>query len=354
MTLRFKDRFLVPDASSIGGNYTHAVGGFSIVGLQAKAMAAAIELYKGPATADCTVIAAEGAPLDTHTWGVVARYVDSSDYYEARVNGSNVDLVKVVAGVKTVIGGPQAVTRAVGAALQFDLVGSKLQVWYNGVLLFTATDATYAAAGPVGFSNDGTWTTYLNRFDARWDTVLTAVPNSFKITPVEYSEIVEYDSGFVQRNLIWLRPKYIFAIGYDALRTDDGTYQYILNFRRSRRGQYQSFLLQDPRLPSVTGDVFAVADGVSTLYKVNHDKADSITTYTDGSADGAVTSLASGVVVYGTPPYAGAVLSYNATNAYYRCFMVEASLDYNARVPNFYTAAFGAVQEKSLLEGVPQ
>jgi|SRR5579864_120150 len=369
MTLVFRDNFLEPNAATLGGNYSHVVSGFSVLANQATSTTTgSTELYRGIAPADATIIATEGTPVDTgHVWGVIARRVDANNYYEARVNAGNVDLIKVVAGVTTVIGGPTVVTRAVGSPLQYDLVGGTHQVWYNGVLLFTVTDTAFTLGGAqtVGFTYAGSGTLVLNRFDARWDDTFAQTPNAFSITPIEYSEIVEYDSGFIQRNLVWLRPKYMFSIGYEALRDDDTTYMYIRNFFRKRRGQYQSFIIQDPTLAGASPagsigytssgpEVFAVADGVSTLYKVGIDKATGIRTYTDGTLDSPqpVISLATGIVIYATAPYAGAVLSYDATATYYRAYMIDAQVEYVRKVPSFWTAKFTAMQDKVLIEGV--
>jgi len=84
---------------------------------------------------------------DTNRWfGVMARYLDASNYYYMTLRNSNsVSLRKVTDGAITVLATvPLTVSKDASYALRLDAVGNQLRGYVNGRLLVEATDTTHA------------------------------------------------------------------------------------------------------------------------------------------------------------------------------------------------------------------
>lgn len=91
--------------------------------------------------------------------GIAFRVVDSSNYWCITIrNDSFSQLTKVVAGVKTSAGNLNAPTYVAGAELKVVLAGSTIQLYYNGVLRNTYTDATHQSATLHGLYSSFTGT----------------------------------------------------------------------------------------------------------------------------------------------------------------------------------------------------
>jgi hypothetical protein len=85
--------------------------------------------------------------------GVVLRLEDKDNYYIARANAleDNVRLYKVAAGRrKQFAGTSREVTPGIWHTLALEARGSHFRVFFDGVLLFEADDATFDAAGRAG------------------------------------------------------------------------------------------------------------------------------------------------------------------------------------------------------------
>jgi hypothetical protein len=92
--------------------------------------------------------------------GLVWRWADASNFYELDVfdassstgTTNKVRLYKVVANVKTQLGGDVAVTltRGYKYRLHVTMVGAAINVWIDGVNLISTTDSSLSAAGKVG------------------------------------------------------------------------------------------------------------------------------------------------------------------------------------------------------------
>jgi hypothetical protein len=97
--------------------------------------------------------------------GVIARYVDSNNFYVALLNNAgNVQLFKRVAGVYTNLG-----TVAVGttnATVKLQVTDAAKKVYVNGVLQITSADNALTAAGKAGL-----------RCEANYATSITTAPN---------------------------------------------------------------------------------------------------------------------------------------------------------------------------------
>ena len=317
--------------------------------------------------ADCRIVAYEQNTAGV--WGVFARgggtYGGISDtYYRADLNGTTLTLRKSVAGTLTTIGSTVTVTRAAGAQLMLDCVGSTLQVWYGvvPVLVKSATDTDIAGASATqsaGLWNGSTTAVNIAELDVQADrTWLWGPPNGWTLTEQWHNIITEYTGGDIQRLQVWRRQKNVGK--FQQAHLNDTQFAAIKSFFSLCRGQLQPFLIQDPTWaflasPQISQRTFAIADGVNTLYKVDIDKAASITTYTDGTVDASqpLKSLLTGIIQYSTPPYAGAVLTYDAVTPYWRMYFAKDELVWVRHIPNFWTLEADIVQDKSLLEGVP-
>jgi hypothetical protein len=102
--------------------------------------------------------------------GVVARWADSSNYYVAMLDGSDAAiLAKVVGGTRTVIDGPEAVTAAATDVWKFELRGTTLKFYQNGVERCSASDGALTAKGVVGIGFGALGTTETDDINTSWD-----------------------------------------------------------------------------------------------------------------------------------------------------------------------------------------
>ncbi len=86
-------------------------------------------------------------------FGVMARYVDDSNYYYLTLRSTNtVSLRKLTNGAITVLGNYSLpITLGTWYRLRIEAVGTQIRGYVNGFLVAEATDATHArgAAGPI-------------------------------------------------------------------------------------------------------------------------------------------------------------------------------------------------------------
>jgi hypothetical protein len=366
----FRDTFARANVASLGSNWVQFGTLWTVSGFLATVAAAgAIATAKSNATADQSVQAIEqnapGGGIGVGQWGVFARGASlggAASYYEAYITATGTQVFiakKISGGALTNIAGPFTVTRAAGSKLQLDLIGSTLQVWYGGVLLGTVIDTSLTGGGTqtTGIVCDSASAVFLSEFDLAGDQTWTFIPTGYETIEEDMTEVVDYDSGFVQRNIIWQRLKAHFQFKYDYITDVDK--QTMQNFYRQARGQGITFLVADPRglgvVQAAVPEVFAVADGSSTSYKVRPDKIATLSTFTDGVLDASqpTFSLMTGAIFYATPPYAGAVLSATYTGQFYRVYF-EAKPRFIAYPPTYWKGDVHFVQEKLLEMGVPQ
>jgi hypothetical protein len=373
------DFFFRANASTLGATWSQydGGGGWSVATntAQATPTTKAYAAFVAKSTAAGQRVMAAENPLNASaSWGVFLRGVapfntGSDNYYSLEIiagaNPATLRLFKTVAGVKTQLGTDMTITRASGAILQLDATGSSLQAWYNNTLLQTVTDLALGGSAASKSAGIAALTAgqqvNLVRADLRGDRVYPLIPQTFTINPEFRVEITEYDSGFVQRNLIWRRPRRIMTIGHDVLQDADKVT--LWNFFMGQQAGFSSFLVQDPSwvINPIVQETFAVADGVSTVYKVDVDFATSITTFTDGVQDSSqpVVSLPLGIVVYASPPAGGSILSYSApytsgASPFYRVYFRDNDLKWERRPPNFWKVQANLAQEKEMISGAAQ
>ena len=84
--------------------------------------------------------------------GIALRLSDANNYYVVRANAleDNVRLYRVVAGKRIQFAGADLkVSSGAWHQLGLDVRGNRLEVFFNGKSLYSATDATFAGAGRV-------------------------------------------------------------------------------------------------------------------------------------------------------------------------------------------------------------
>lgn len=101
--------------------------------------------------------------------GLIVRAVDPDNYYIARANAleANVRLYKVENGLRTQLAGT-SIPIATGEwrTLGMRIVGDRVEVLLDGVVLFETTDQTFAAPGAVGVWTKADSLTHFDRFSA--------------------------------------------------------------------------------------------------------------------------------------------------------------------------------------------
>lgn len=91
------------------------------------------------------------------SFGLIARYVDSSNYYVAFVLtavGTDIGIFKMVAGVPTDLTSSDLDNDFNTAAhdVRFEVQGTALRLYIDDVLQLSTTDSTYTAAGKAGIA----------------------------------------------------------------------------------------------------------------------------------------------------------------------------------------------------------
>lgn len=358
--LLFRDGFARANAATLGANYANSgPQTWSIASNQASITnPSAFDLARfsenapyGVALTDAHVVGADGNV--TGSWGVYARESGFNNFYHAYIaGGTTLQLFKVVSGVATQIGVNATITRVVGALLELKVVGSVLNVWYNNTLFISQSDAAISAAGFCGLvTNTFTGTALVNRLDVRGDDLWSFIPNKFDREPEMYTELAEYDSGFVQRNRIWQRARYHFTYGYEYLL--DADVQNMEAFWQ-KYAEAVPFLVQDPTpVNAPATEILGIGDGTTTAFKAKQDKLTGAVTVT---VDGAVSSPSvdnmDALVIFATAPLPGAVIRITSGAAYWRV-RFKAKPKFVRYPPNFWRSNISFLQDKSMISGVP-
>jgi ELWxxDGT repeat protein len=164
----FQEGFNRQDSSNIGPNLVKSVGNFGIVSDQLKALNPGTNLALRDGV-NLGSVRLEGVVGVVNTGiteaGLVARAVNTSNYYYAALEGSagitQVAIYKVVNNVRTRLGAAASVGSNTGA-LRFEVVGNSLKLYFDGLLKVSVTDNTFLALGLVGLR--GTQNTFFDNF----------------------------------------------------------------------------------------------------------------------------------------------------------------------------------------------
>ncbi|NOT31719.1 MAG: hypothetical protein HOP15_14835 [Planctomycetes bacterium] len=109
--------------------------------------------------------------------GLVLRYRDRENYYVVRANAleDNVRLYKVVGGKRKQFAGElKTVSTDEWHTLRIDASGPRFAVFFDGELLFSAEDDTFATAGKIGLWTKADSVTWFD--DLRYGPVLPDSP----------------------------------------------------------------------------------------------------------------------------------------------------------------------------------
>jgi hypothetical protein len=164
-----------------------------------------------------------------------------------------------------------------------------------------------------------------------------------KRSPAWHTEVVEYETGFTQRNRVRLRPMMAWELRLRLIT--ETQYLDLLDFWHQHSGAFEAFWFNDWTEDDPVQRTFATAAGANTRYKLPHDAMDSATIYVGGVADPTATvDLTTGVVTFAAAPAEDVVLSYSATNARYRTRFAEDMLPADVRKFLMYGAELRLAQ----------
>jgi hypothetical protein len=152
-SLPIADSFARANSLVLGGSWVEAAGAFNIVSNKAVSEAnGSLALLYDLSDYNVSVSAQVGAQASGLCARLIARYENSSNYYEDSVCDSNsvytLTLTKVVKGVATTLGTASA-TSASGT-LGLDVTGSSIEMLWNGKVVKSVTDSAVPGPGTVG------------------------------------------------------------------------------------------------------------------------------------------------------------------------------------------------------------
>lgn len=149
-----------------------------------------------------------------------------------------------------------------------------------------------------------------------------------KRKPMWRTKISESSSGREYAFGYWSYPRYKYSLSFEALRSSSvlQELQTLAGFFNSRQGSLDTFLYSDPDDNAVTGQSFAVGDGVTKDFQLVRafggyiEPVFDLNTVPIIKSNGSVVvsgyTITSGLVSFSAAPVNGAVLSWDGT--YYR------------------------------------
>lgn len=171
MTQIFSDNFDRADSTTIGGNWVEDSGDYSISGNKLTVDNTAGALIKNTTslgTADYKVSATIQTGADEGGPGLVARYIDVSNFYLAFLNMSAnlVEIYKNVSGFTALSSGAVTLNANTDYLLRFEVQGNALRAYVDGNLITSITDGSLTLEGDFGCRRGGatssnTWDNYL-------------------------------------------------------------------------------------------------------------------------------------------------------------------------------------------------
>lgn len=152
-------------AGGKGQAWTQNVGTWGASG--GVAAASALSGGRAIATADCgkaDVMITANCTHSSGTQSIIVRWTDENNYVQLRRTATNLQLVKVVAGVETIVLN-SASTLVAGAPVRLICQGSAFRCFYNDAAVGseqTISDSAVASATRVGLRTDNTGNTFDN------------------------------------------------------------------------------------------------------------------------------------------------------------------------------------------------
>jgi hypothetical protein len=272
------------DTNSLG-SYTiyNTPGAWSISGghLHGSAAAAQSVVIRNGVTLSSAFVEAETDQASDG--GLVLRFQSSGSYYLMAVRDdsyyghANVEIYRASGGSFTRIAGPVDLTwtRGVKKTARFEAVGSSLKAYLDGVLVLSATDATYASGG-VGVRHDNTHVQpgITTRYDVlRWGSAV-AVDNfdgtslasyTFYNTTSAWSMSGGYlNASTAARQSVGIRNGATIANGYVETVTDQASDGGLVLRFQSSGNYYLMAIRDDSRFGHANVEIYRASGGSFT------------------------------------------------------------------------------------------
>lgn len=124
--------------TQVSGAWQASAGTFNATSLSSGVAIATLESGKLDIMVSCVITHVSG------TSSIIARYTDANNHVRAAVTGTNVQLIKVVAGTSTTVV-DVAITAVAGAELRLHCHGTEFRVFYNEAAVGSATTISDSA-----------------------------------------------------------------------------------------------------------------------------------------------------------------------------------------------------------------
>lgn len=210
------ETFTRSNSDTLGSNWTEAVGDWDISSNQAvtNIQQDNFAVWSGtfsPNNANYSVAADVSVVGNVSSTGVIARWVDSSNYYYARINtfGQDLKLYKYVDGVRTQLGSTftGGYTNNTVYNLKLVVAGSSLAVYVDGTKRISAVDTSLTATGVPGL----------------WSDYDSSVVDNFTVENVGYG--IDITAGFgglvgTGRRIVRDSNGYLYALMLDDANDD--------------------------------------------------------------------------------------------------------------------------------------
>lgn len=146
-----------------GMNWTDAVGTWAVTdgALAASALSGGRAIRSADA-GNADLIITVKMTLSSGTMSLIVRWTDENNFVQLRLTSTNLQLVKVIAGVSTLVM-DAAASPVAGAAVTLAIQGTEFRCFYNGAaygVAFTIADAALQSSTVVGLRTDNTGNTF--------------------------------------------------------------------------------------------------------------------------------------------------------------------------------------------------
>jgi hypothetical protein len=124
------------------------------------------------------------------------------------------------------------------------------------------------------------------------------------------AQIVTYESGLEQRNLIWIHPRFGFTLTWDSPLRDVAVNS-VINFFVEHGGDLRTFLFQPELFSAGTGSLQALGIGTGARheYKVHGNRFGAAQVFVDGASRAATYAPGIGMITITAAPASGAVVT---------------------------------------------
>lgn len=156
----FTDNFNRSNSSTLGANWSEALGNWSIASNRLQAPTSGTGPFECVTTTSAHAAKVHQTVQVTHVTGsafdggIIARFLNTSNFYSVYVSAGNIGVYKCVSGSFSQVGSNVAVTITANSVIKFQVgdgnSASAIKVWYNGTLTHTLSDSSITSAGQAG------------------------------------------------------------------------------------------------------------------------------------------------------------------------------------------------------------